>query len=313
MGGLLKKMPITAITMLVGVCAIAGFPMLFGLHFSGFHSKDAIVASALAFVKANPAHFLLFFMPLLTAGITAFYMFRLWFCTFWGTPRDQHVHDHAHESPWIMCVPLLILAPFAWLCAVGGEQGFLYQMITGDEPAHMAAGVSAAVDGGLTLPGHAAIHAVHAQAGTWALIAAFSGALIAYVLYGTNVVNVDEMKRQLSGVHSFLTNKWHFDELYDALFMNPAHKVAAFCAWFDKTIFDSILHGSAKLVVLVSKWDRVFDENVVDGFVNLIGSTTQSVGTSLKSVQTGSLRQYVMFIVLGVVALFAVVFTTFPG
>lgn len=308
MGGLLKKMPITAITMLIGVCAIAGFPT-----FSGFHSKDAIVASALAFVKANPAHFLLFFMPLLTAGITAFYMFRLWFYTFWGTPRDQHVHDHAHESPKVMWIPLVILSVFAWFCAVGGEPGFLYQMITGDEPAHLAAGVTAATAGGIVLPGHAAIHAVHAQAGTWALIAAFSGAFIAYVLYGTNMVNVEEMKRQLSGVHGFLSNKWHFDELYDALFMQPAHKVAAFCAWFDKAVFDSILHGSAKVMLVVSKWDRVFDENVVDGFVNLIGSATQTVGSSLKVVQTGRLRQYVMFIVLGVVALFAVVFTTFPG
>ncbi|MEQ9410402.1 MAG: NADH-quinone oxidoreductase subunit L [Fuerstiella sp.] len=307
MGGLLKKMPITALTMLVGVCAIAGFPT-----FSGFHSKDAIVASALAFVKANPAHFLLFFMPLLTAGITAFYMFRLWFYTFWGKPRDQHVHDHAHESPWIMTVPLLVLAPFAWLCAVGGEHGNLYLMLTGDAPTHLAAGV-AATAGGLQLPGHEAVHAVHATAGTWALIAAFSGALVAWVLYGTNAVNLDEMKRNLAGVHGFLVNKWHFDDLYDALFMKPAHKVAAFCAWVDRAIFDSILHATARITVLISKWDRIFDENVVDGFVNLIASATLSFGTSLKAVQTGRLRQYVMFIVLGVVILFAVVFTTFPG
>ena len=313
MGGLLKKMPITALTMLVGVCAIAGFPMILGLHFSGFHSKDAIVASSLAFVKANPAHFLLFFMPLLTAGITAFYMFRLWFFTFWGKPRDQHVYDHAHESPWIMTVPLLILAPFAWLCAFGGEQGNLYLMITGDEPAHVAAGVSALTQGGLVLPSHDAIHAVHGTAGMLALVAAFSGALIAYLLYGTNVVNLERMKQQLSGAHSFLSNKWHFDELYDALFMNPAHKVGAFCAWFDKAVFDNVIHGFAKAGIIVGKWDRAFDEKVVDGFVNLVGDSTKSVGNSLKVVQTGRLRQYVMFIVLGVVALFAIVFSTFPS
>ncbi|MDG1893795.1 MAG: NADH-quinone oxidoreductase subunit L [Fuerstiella sp.] len=313
MGGLLWKMPITAFTMLVGVCAISGFWVPFGLEFSGYHSKDAIVASALAFNYANPAHFLLFLIPLLTAGITAFYMFRMWFYTFVGKPRDQHVHEHAHESPWVMTVPLVILAVFAWFCAYGGESGRLYLMLTGDEPAHVAAGVTAATAGGIVLPGHDAIHAVHGQAGTWALIAALSGALIAYVLYGTSVVNVEEMKRQLAGVHGFLANKWHFDELYDALFMKPAHKVAAFCAWFDGAVFDRILHSAAKATVIVSKWDRVFDENVVDGFVNLIASATQSVGTSLKVVQTGRLRQYVMFIVLGVVALFAVMFTTFPG
>ncbi|MEZ6122415.1 MAG: NADH-quinone oxidoreductase subunit L [Planctomycetaceae bacterium] len=308
MGGLLKKMPITAITMLIGVCAIAGFPT-----FSGFHSKDAIVASALAFVKANPSHFLLFFVPLLTAGITAFYMFRLWFFTFWGKPRDQHVYDHAHESPWIMCVPLLILAPFAWLCAVGGEDGFLYKMLTGDEPAHLVSGVTAVVEGGLVLPSHHAIHEVHGQAGIAALLAAFSGAIIAYVLYGTGVVNLEQMKQQLAGVHGFLSNKWHFDDLYDALFMKPAHKVAAFCAWFDRTVFDTILHGFAKAALLVANWDRLFDEKLIDGFVNLVGDSTRSFGNSLRVVQTGRLRQYVMFIILGVVALFAVVFTTFPG
>ena len=123
MGGLRKKMPITAYTMLVGVIAIAGLSVPGVIAFSGYHSKDAIVATALAFIQANPAHFLLFLLPLLTAGITAFYMFRLWFFTFAGDPRDQHVYDHAHESPWIMTVPLLILAPFAAFCAAGGEGG----------------------------------------------------------------------------------------------------------------------------------------------------------------------------------------------
>lgn len=312
MGGLIRKMPITALTMLVGVCAIAGFPLFFGLHFSGFHSKDAIVASSLAFVNANPTHFLLFLLPLLTAGITAFYMFRLWFYTFWGKPRDQHLHDHAHESPWIMTVPLLILAPFAWLGAIGGEQGPMYLMITGNEPSHLHHGV-AAVAGGLTLPGHEAIHAVHGQAGILALIAAFSGAVLAYLLYGVGIVDLNKMKSQLAGVHGFLLNKWHFDELYDSLFMRPAHKVAAFCAWFDKAVFDTIIHGFAKAGIIISKWDRMFDEKVVDGFVNLLGETTKSVGNSLKVVQTGRLRQYVMFIVLGVVTLFAFVFTTFPS
>ncbi|MCP4511653.1 MAG: NADH-quinone oxidoreductase subunit L, partial [Fuerstiella sp.] len=312
MGGLLKKMPITAITMLIGVIAISGLAIPGVIAFSGYHSKDAIVASALAFTKANSAHFLLFFIPLLTAGITAFYMFRLWFYTFWGAPRDQHVHDHAHESPWIMTAPLLILSVFAAFCAVGGDHGYLYLLLTGDEPAHLEAGVTAVGDG-ITLPAIQDIVNAHDTAGTLALVAAVSGTLIAYILYGTNFVNVEEMKRQLAGVHGFLTNKWHFDELYDALFMRPAHKVAAFCAWFDGAVFDRILHGAAKATVVVSKWDRVFDENVVDGFVNLIASATQSVGTSLKVVQTGRLRQYVMFIVLGVVALFAVMFTTFPG
>lgn len=319
MGGLWRKMPVTAFTMLVGVVAISGLaiPGLVNwcslFEFSGFFSKDAVVATSLAFVKANPSHFLLFIMPLFTAGITAFYMFRLWFYTFAGKPRDQHIYDHCHESPWIMTGPLLALSFFAAFCAFGGEEGPLYLLITGDQPGHVAHGVAAADSDGLILPGHEAIHAVHSTAGTFALIAAVSGTFIAWLLYGTTMVNVAEIKRQLSGLHGFLANKWHFDELYDALFVYPAHVVGDFCAWIDKTVFDGIIHASAKAIILVSKWDKVFDEAIVDGFVNLIGNSTFAVGRSLRVIQTGRLRQYVMFIVVGVVALFAILFTTFPG
>jgi len=320
MGGLWRKMPITAFTMLVGVIAISGLaiPGLVGFSsvfaFSGFFSKDAVVATSLAFVKANPQHFLLFIMPLVTAGITAFYMFRLWFYTFAGKPRDQHIYDHCHESPWIMTGPLLALSVFAAYCAIGGEHGPLYLLITGDQPSHVAHGVVAVADSGqITLPSSHAIHEVHGTAGTFALIAAASGTFIAWLLYGTTMVNVAEIKRQLSGLHGFLANKWYFDELYDALFVNPSLIVGKLCVWIDKTIFDGIIHASAKVMIFVSKWDKLFDEAIVDGFVNLIGTSTFAVGRSLRVVQTGRLRQYVMFIVVGVVALFAILFTTFPG
>jgi NADH-quinone oxidoreductase subunit L len=257
MGGLWRKMPITAFTMLVGVIAISGLaiPGLVSYSsvfaFSGFFSKDAVVATSLAFVKANPTHFLLFIMPLVTAGITAFYMFRLWFYTFAGKPRDQHIYDHCHESPWIMTGPLLALSVFAAFCAIGGEQGPLYRLITGDQPSHVAHGVAAVAGSGqITLPSSHAVHDVHGTAGTFALIAAASGTFIAWLLYGTTMVNVAEIKRQLSGLHGFLANKWHFDELYDALFVNPSHIVGKLCAWIDKTVFDGIIHASAKVMIL---------------------------------------------------------------
>jgi NADH-quinone oxidoreductase subunit L len=95
--------------------------------------------------------------------------------------------------------------------------------------------------------------------------------------------------------------------------MKPMHQVAALCAWFDRTIIDTVVHVAAKIVVVVSYWDRIIDESLVDGLVNLVSRATFSFGNSLKVVQTGRLRQYVMFIVVGVVALFAVLFTTFPN
>src|SRR5262249_20573004 len=112
--GLYPKMKTTALTMLVGVLAIAGTPL-----FSGWYSKDAILVSSLSFVSIYSRHFLLFLLPLLTAGITAFYMFRLWFMTFTGAPRDEHVYEHAHESPRVMTIPLVILAFFSIVVAWG--------------------------------------------------------------------------------------------------------------------------------------------------------------------------------------------------
>src|SRR5205823_3715612 len=91
MGGLYPKMKITALTMLMGVLAIAGIPA-----FSGWYSKDAIVAQAMGFASQHPHHVLLFLLPLLTAGLTTFYMFRMWLMTFTGKPRDHHVYEHAH-------------------------------------------------------------------------------------------------------------------------------------------------------------------------------------------------------------------------
>src|SRR5262249_41269906 len=90
---------------LVGCLAIAGTAL-----FSGWYSKDAILASAFGFGRVHTEHILLFVLPLITAGITTFYMFRMWFMTFTGKPRDHHVYDHAHESPWVMTVPLIGLA-----------------------------------------------------------------------------------------------------------------------------------------------------------------------------------------------------------
>src|SRR4029079_8559100 len=114
MGGLYPKMKITAITMLMGVLAIAGTPF-----FSGWYSKDEILVAAYGFFMTHKEHFLLFLLPLLTAGITTFYMFRMWFMTFAGPPRDPHVYEHAHESPWPMTVPLIVLAVFSIVVAWG--------------------------------------------------------------------------------------------------------------------------------------------------------------------------------------------------
>lgn len=302
MGGLRRKMPITAYTMLVGVIAIAGLAIPGVIAFSGYHSKDAIVATAMTFAGLNRTHFLLFYVPLIGAGITAFYMFRLWFYTFAGEPRDHHVYDHAHESPWVMTVPLLVLSVFAAFVAAGGEGGFLFKILTASEPAGVAEGLSGDFSG-INLPGHAAIHAHHAAAGMYALVMAILGTLTAYVFYGARLLDPAEVRQQFSSLHTFLVEKWWFDELYDVMFVRPVHIVARWCTAVDLHAFDGFLHFMARFAVLVSKWDRIFDEQIIDAFVNRLADVTFATGRIFGYLQTGRLRQYVMFIVVGVLGI----------
>lgn len=312
MGGLYRKMPVTAVTMLIGVIAISGLAIpVVNVGFSGFYSKDAIVASALAFSADNSRHVLLFIVPLVTAGITAFYMFRLWFMTFAGPPRDEHVYDHAHESPRVMTVPLLILSVFAIGCA---WFGVLETWLLTSEPTHVAGGVvSTQGHLPLTMPGHHAIHEQHHTAGVAALLAAVTGAFLSAVFYWKRLVDPDSIRRQISGVHHFLVEKWQFDTLYDALFVRPVHVISGWCTAFDKSVLDGVLHLFARATVATSTWDRKFDEAIVDRLVNAVGEGTYKAGRSLQAVQTGRLRSYVMFIALGVIGLFVLLFMFFPG
>ena len=319
MGGLRRKMPITAYTMLVGVIAIAGLAIpgteyLFGerVAFSGYHSKDAVLATSLTFMKLN-GHVLLFLIPLAGAGITAFYMFRLWFYTFAGKPRDHHVYEHAHESPRVMTLPLIVLSVFAAFVAIRGEAGPLFKLLTFSEPVGLADGIAPLSVGGLQFPGHAAVAANHAVAGTYALLVALGGAVVAYLFYGIRLLDPAEIQKQFSGLYAFLANKWCFDDLYDVLFVRPVHVIAAWCTAFDRNVLDGFLHGTCKVALNVSHWDRKFDELFVDGLVNLVGNTTYSAGQSLKGVQTGLLRNYVMFIALGVLGMFMLLIVFFPG
>ena len=317
MGGLRHKMKITAYTMLVGVIAIAGLAIPgTSIGLSGFYSKDAIVASALAYSELNPNHILLFITPLVTAGITSFYMFRLWFLTFAGTPRDSHVYEHCHESPGIMTTPLLVLAVLAAGCAWGGEGGPLYRLITDSETVPAAARVASVGAAKVILPSHQGhesdVHHVHSTAGMLALISAIIGMSLAYLLYVKKTIDPNQIRQQFSGVYDFLVDKWRFDSLYDAMFVAPVHIVSAWCVSFDKGVLDPILHSAANLTVLTSKWDRAFDETFVDGLVNLVGTVTLNVGNSLKVIQTGRLRQYVMWIAVGVIVLFGALITTIP-
>ncbi|MGA2035950.1 MAG: hypothetical protein ABSG68_27185 [Thermoguttaceae bacterium] len=305
-------MPWTAGTMLVGCLAIsgAGVPLLVGL--SGYYSKDCILAQALAFQKLNPLHGLLFWAPVVGAGMTAFYMFRLWYMTFIGRPRDKHVHHHAHESPRTMVAPLVVLAGLA-VCSgwnLPGTKLGLEPLLEQARPQGTADGISA----GWTRPvvTHPAEHRyyeeekeeIHVPAALWAFGAAFGGFLLATAFYGLKILDAEEARRQFAPIHRFLLHKWWIDELYALLFVRPTLWLSQGVAAVDKKGIDFLADGAARVVAAVARLDDWIDRTLVDGLVNLLAAQTYRLGARLRRTQTGNIRQYVLLIAVGTVTLF---------
>jgi NADH-quinone oxidoreductase subunit L len=328
MGGLYPKMKITALTMLVGVLAISGIPL-----FSGWYSKDAIIAQAFGYCQVHGEHFLLFALPLITAGMTAFYMFRMWFMTFTGKHRDDHVHEHACESPWTMTVPLIVLAFFSVVVAWGWpiwdpEASALEHTLHHSMPISVMAdfGVVSEIDvepskkdpsimvlkwaGGPTKEAginerHLA-HEAHAFAGYLALVVVLIGISFAFILYYYRVLDPAEAREQFPGVHRFLWHKWYFDELYSALLVRPALAVAGWFRSFDNKVIDGAIDGTARRTVGLSWISGWMDLRIVDGLVNLIAKVCYAIGDWFRGFQTGYIRSYVLFLVMAVIGIWVI-------
>ncbi|MFM7248889.1 MAG: NADH-quinone oxidoreductase subunit L [Planctomycetaceae bacterium] len=308
MGGLLRVMPWTGWTMLVGCLAIigAGVPFL-DIGLSGYYSKDSILAQALVFARANPGHAILFWAVAGGAALTAFYMFRLWFMTFLGQPRDHHVHEHAHESPPVMTYPLVALAILAVVAGwtIGGFG--VANMIEQARPVGTGLGEAGRyLFGGVTIPAEHDSHAhdVHVTASLVAFATAASGVLLAAAMYVWRVLSPAAVASVLAPLYGFLANRWYFDELYRFLFVKPVLAVAALASATDKGLIDRIIDGLAWGAKQVAGLDAWIDRNVIDSLVDGTANATWNAGLELKRLQTGRLRQYVMFIALGTVALF---------
>ncbi|MEK6778242.1 MAG: NADH-quinone oxidoreductase subunit L, partial [Candidatus Deferrimicrobiota bacterium] len=239
MGGLWKKMKITAATFIIATLAISGVP-----GFSGFYSKDMILGAALEFGMRNPQHILLFAGALFTAGMTAFYMFRLVILTFFGTPRDHHKYDHAHESPANMWVPLVILAGLSFSFWYSGWFGDLVKT-----PASAIPAVSAAV----REAGHDAhlAHTAHRYAMFSSVAVGTLGIALAFVVYLFGWINPDRVAAAFSPVHTFLKNKWYFDELYEATVIAGTKALSRALGWFDNNVVDGLVNLVAQLGVWV--------------------------------------------------------------
>jgi NADH-quinone oxidoreductase subunit L len=278
MGGLWKKLPVTFWTMSAGVIAIAGF-----FPFAGFFSKDAILYEVF---QSGPLGKLLYAVGLFTAFLTSSYMFRLWYLTFLGESRaeahepDAALHTHTshshsgghepHESPWVMLLPLVLLA----LLSIGGgwigieRFGSFLAPVTGPvvDPALES--------GGKQLDLILSIVAVVVAALGW---------LLAHIFYGSKNKRAANLAAAIPGAHSLLVNKYWIDELYGATIVKPLLLIAKFVlGWIGEGV---IIRGSA--------W--------------LLAGITTLLGELVRRWQSGNLRSYAAWLAAGAAALLLLV------
>ncbi len=312
MGGLRHKMPVTAYTMLVGCLAIAGVGIPFYFGFSGFHSKDLIIEQAIHVGQTNGGWTWLFTgLPLAGALMTSFYMFRLWFMTFAGDARDHHRYDHAHESPWVMAGPLVLLAVFAvgvgWPVSKVGLPD-VESLLEQARPVGQLGDKTGALLATFTVPDEHASHeaVVKTPAGVSAILVAAAGIFGAMIVYLWEVISAATLRRYLVVFYHLTWNKWWFDELYDYAFVRPTHWISHFIArTLDRGLIDSILHAFAWIYRgLAAVVSVVGDRWIIDNGVDWFAEKTWDTGLALRSVQTGRLRQYVMFIVVCTIVMF---------
>jgi NADH-quinone oxidoreductase subunit L len=215
MGGLAQKLRLTWLMMLIGTLSLTGVGIPHVLGFAGFYSKDAIIEAAYAGHTPNNYAF---WLLVLAAFMTAFYAWRLMFLTFHGSTRaDRETYEHAHESPWVMLVPLFILALGAFAA------GFAFQslFIGHDYQAFWRASLSQAKDNHI-------MHAMH-EVPEWVslspTVAMLAGVGLAYLYYIAVPALPAATARAFRPLYLFLLNKWYFDELYDWLFVRPAMRL----------------------------------------------------------------------------------------
>lgn len=268
MGGLKKYLPITHLTFLMGWLAIIGMP-----PFAGFFSKDEILWQA----YSSPAgHILLWLAGAFGAALTAFYMTRLMALTFWGGSRvDKHVHPH--ESPWIMTVPLIVLA---LLSVVGGWIGIPHAIgqVLGNIPNYWESWLEPLIR---HLPVAEGLHEAHDVTTEWllmgasVLLAACSAGL-AYWMYVVKPGASEKVVQSIRPIYKFVYNKYYVDEFYFAAIINPIVK------------FGKIL------------WYYI-DVLVIDRTTARAAEVVRGGGSFVRSLQNGNMQQYAMYIAVGIV------------
>ena len=276
MGGLRKKMPITFWTFLIGGFALSGFPIIT----AGFWSKDEILADA--FING---HLTIFITLAIAAFMTAFYTMRQITLTFLGEPRTKEA-EHAHETPWTMTAPLVILAFFGvtygW---VGIPEDF--PLLGGLIPNWFHEFV------GGTLAEHPPVLEFNWVPLLTSLVVALGGLFLGWLTY-RNVTSVEQDKFQIP----VLKNKYYFDEAYDFLFIKPSiwFSEVFVSQWMDKGFIDGILHIFGPTASGIGSAIRnYFDVPVINRFIgDGSADATYWVGKNLRPIQTGRIQQYLL-------------------
>jgi NADH-quinone oxidoreductase subunit L len=259
MGGLWRKIPVTFAVMCIGTLALTGFPM-----FAGYFSKDAIIESAYA--SHNPFGTYAYLLTIGAAGLTSFYSWRLIFKTFFGEPHDQEHYEAAHESPWWMRLPIILLAigsifagfPFREIFVGHGVEEFFRDSVKMNP--HILEDME-------QMP-----HLL----GWLPFVMMAGGFLVSYLFYIRRPYLPVELAKQQPLLYNFLLNKWYFDELYDLIFVRPAKWIGYFL------------------------W-KVGDGKIIDGLgPDGVSARVLDVTRNAVKLQTGYLYHYAFAMLIGV-------------
>jgi len=323
MGGLRKTMPWTYITFLFATIAIAGVPLT-----SGFLSKDGILAGTLAYGDLT-GNWLIPILGFAAAGMTAFYMFRLAIIAFHGEPKTE-IATKTHENNKYIVFPLILLAVLSfWFFyspnPIDATNGWFHHTIQQPHTAVPAeyqwdflmhnestTGAEATVEGHSAEKHYAtgfeeAMHHEHYTAMALSLLIAGLGIFFAFCVYQFKILNPDNLANQFRQLYTGSLNKWYFDEIYQATFVNGTVGLAKVMAFFDNKVIDGIVNLTSLVTRGIGYFIGHFDNIVVDGLVNLLANITGFFGATLRKVQTGSVQTYIILAIIGIFVLFYVI------
>ena len=299
MGGFKERMPITYWSMLISTMAIAGIPL-----FSGFLSKDAILAGTLSFAQHHPIHFLLPIFGFGAAAITAFYMFRMMFLTFHGKSKMPELIEDINESPKEMTGPLVLL---------GGLSFFIWYTLPYFDPMSTHGWFTDLVKpGDAVVPGNLTAkqiedgaHHAHYLAMYISIAVAAFGIFLSWFTYIKKGLSAEAWSKRAGFLYDWSLNKYYFDENYDRFIYQPSLRLSEKVAWIDWELYDKyFINGFGRLTSWASKVTGKFDFDVIDQLlVDGTGRLAALFGRQLKTVQTGKLQNYVLYVTAGIIIL----------